>query len=552
LLKATFSRISQSPAAPALSSALLAVLLYAITVGGTYVYDDEAIVRDDPRVRHIHEWARIWTTDYFDGGADHLYRPLVTSSYALEWYLHGDRPWIFHAINILLHALAAAAVAEFTRRALIQTRVAASAPVVAGLLFAAHPVHVEAVANIVGRAELLCTSCIFLGLILLLQRPLKSGRVIAVLSISAVAVLSKEQGILQPLLWLLLIALLWKHPLDQQRKSLQLFLLLTSWLWAGYLIVREHFLRFEWDLSTLDTVQQPLVLSHGIDRLLMPVVILGRYSLLLLWPRHLSPDYGGDVIGSIAHASDPFLWIGFVALGLWTISIFTCFHSFEPQRRRDTEKRNTSPHSSPIPYSLRVRVSAVQNSSIETRFVIFCLIALGITYGMIGNVVSLIATIFGERLLYLPSAFFLMIVAVLISHLPRFPRNILLFVALSLASLRTVTAARDWNHPAALFENALGAQPKSVQLHFLLAEQYQKMGNPAGAFALLKQISERYPGYWPVWMRRAEQDIQDHQIDDARMSLKRAMKLKADPKLWYLDDQLQQLEASTRPAGNKS
>jgi hypothetical protein len=379
--------------------------------------------------------------------------------------------------------------------------------------------------------------------------PLTPRRIAAILGIGAIAVLSKEQGLLQPILWLLLIGLLWQNRFPQQRPSLQLFALLTTWIWAGYLIVREHFLRFEWDLSTLDPFQQPLVLSHGIDRILMPIAILGRYTMLLLWPRHLVPDYGGEIIGSVAHASDPFLWIGFVAIAIWIFAVLACFHSFEPQRHRDAERKKNLllPPYSPIFSSLRLRVSAVQNSSIEKRFTLFCLLALAITYGMIGNIVSLIATIFGERLLYLPSAFFLMTVAVLMSHLPPWPRNILLLIALSLASLRTVTSARQWNHPTLLFENALAEQPKSVQLHFLLANEYQNNGNPAGAFALLKQISEQYPQYWPVWMHRTAQDIQDHRIDDAQMSLKRALQLKADPKLWYLEDQLQKLLASTQP-----
>lgn len=124
---------------PAIASALLVVLLYAVTLGGTYIYDDQLIVRDDPRLHNPVQWRRIWTTDYFDGGVDNLYRPVITSSYALEWWLHGNRPWVFHAVNILLHALMAAAVAEFTRRALAGTAIAQSAALIAGLLFAAPP-----------------------------------------------------------------------------------------------------------------------------------------------------------------------------------------------------------------------------------------------------------------------------------------------------------------------------------------------------------------------------------------------------------------------------
>ncbi|MGB7160425.1 MAG: hypothetical protein WBD40_20325, partial [Tepidisphaeraceae bacterium] len=134
---------------PALASAALAIALFAITLGGTYIYDDLYIIGLDPRIKDPSLWGQFWTKDYFNGGADNLYRPLVSMSYAVQWQLHGDRPWAFHLVNVLLHALASAGVAELARR-LGGLRVG----YVAGLLFAAHPVHVEAVANIVGRAEL--------------------------------------------------------------------------------------------------------------------------------------------------------------------------------------------------------------------------------------------------------------------------------------------------------------------------------------------------------------------------------------------------------------
>src|SRR6478735_1144978 len=80
-------------ALPALAAAGLALALYAVTLGGTYVYDDLYIVRDDPRLHDPSLWGAYWTRDYFLGGVDRLYRPLVSLSYAVQWQLHGDKPW---------------------------------------------------------------------------------------------------------------------------------------------------------------------------------------------------------------------------------------------------------------------------------------------------------------------------------------------------------------------------------------------------------------------------------------------------------------------------
>src|SRR5207245_2493071 len=69
--------------------------------------------------------------------------------YAIDWQV-GGAAWWFHAVNVAWHAGASVAVAWLAR--LWSGERAALA---AGLLFAVHPVHVEAVANIVGRAEVM-------------------------------------------------------------------------------------------------------------------------------------------------------------------------------------------------------------------------------------------------------------------------------------------------------------------------------------------------------------------------------------------------------------
>src|SRR5207237_1423277 len=97
--------------------------------------------------------------------------------------------------NVLLHAAAAAGVAELARR-LAGARVA----IIAGLLFAAHPVHVEAVASIAGRAELLCTAAMLAAMMLFVGRAMTWARVAAITACMAIAVLSKEQGIFLPLI----------------------------------------------------------------------------------------------------------------------------------------------------------------------------------------------------------------------------------------------------------------------------------------------------------------------------------------------------------------
>src|SRR4029077_621844 len=70
----------------------------------------------------------------------------------------------------------------------------------AGLLFAIQPVHVEAVANVVGRAELLAGAALLgMALVHSAPRPLTTTRVIAVGLLAAAALASKETGVVAPL-----------------------------------------------------------------------------------------------------------------------------------------------------------------------------------------------------------------------------------------------------------------------------------------------------------------------------------------------------------------
>jgi hypothetical protein len=139
--------------------AWVACVVYCVTLGGAFVYDDVAVVQGDARLSSPGLWSRYWTRDYWDGGVDNLYRPLVSQSYAFQRWLVGDRPWTFHLVNVILHAFVSVlvfqlAVLLFSRRV----------GLIAGVLFAVHPIHSEVVAGLVGRAELCCALFVLLGL----------------------------------------------------------------------------------------------------------------------------------------------------------------------------------------------------------------------------------------------------------------------------------------------------------------------------------------------------------------------------------------------------
>jgi protein O-mannosyl-transferase len=137
-----------------------------------------------------------------------LYRPVTLLSLGVDRQLGGGAPWLPHAENLALHALVAALVVVLARRFL-----PSPVAIATGLLVAALPVHVEAVASIIGRAELLSA----LGLVALLlvvthsTAPTWRTQLGAAL-LAAIALAAKESGAAAPVL-----ALAAAHAVPQQR-----------------------------------------------------------------------------------------------------------------------------------------------------------------------------------------------------------------------------------------------------------------------------------------------------------------------------------------------
>ncbi|MBN1513655.1 MAG: hypothetical protein JXB13_16690 [Phycisphaerae bacterium] len=152
-------------AAP-LFCAIVAVACYANVLENDFVGDDRPIVAENPLVTKAGQWGQVWDTHYWQhretecAHPDLLYRPVTILSYRINRVLMGPEPFGFHLVNVLLHAVVTALVVRLTWR---MTRLRSCA-VVTGLVFAVLPIHTEAVASVVGRAELLATLFVLLGL----------------------------------------------------------------------------------------------------------------------------------------------------------------------------------------------------------------------------------------------------------------------------------------------------------------------------------------------------------------------------------------------------
>jgi hypothetical protein len=177
----------------ALLVAAVALALFASGMLDGFAYDDVPIVLNDARIRSFSNLPSMLGSGYWQSADLSLYRPLTTLSFALDWSLAPANAVWFHFTNVLLNA--GVGVLVF----LLLARLFGSGPALAGaLIFVTHPVHVEAVTNIVGRSELL-SAAFMLGCCLVWARDERESRgVVLAPLLFALALFSKESAIMLP------------------------------------------------------------------------------------------------------------------------------------------------------------------------------------------------------------------------------------------------------------------------------------------------------------------------------------------------------------------
>jgi hypothetical protein len=261
---------------------VVALLVAAPSLANGFAYDDLPLVVENGRITTLlPPWA-YFTQSYWPAGG--LYRPLTVWLLALQWQLGGGAPWIFHATNVALHAVATGLVYLLARRLMAPAWAA-----VAAALFAVHPVHVEAVANVVGISELLCSAFV-LAAVLLALHGMRSGFTpgirLAVIGCGLAAAVSKEQGFVTPAL-LLATATFASPPWRTALRRIAPVAVAMTVLLSALLFLRAGVLG---GLAG-DEPAAPLRDLAASGRMFVALGTVPQWARLLLWPAHLSFDY---------------------------------------------------------------------------------------------------------------------------------------------------------------------------------------------------------------------------------------------------------------------
>jgi protein O-mannosyl-transferase len=415
-------------------------LIYANTLNHKYTLDDYSVIKENRQTKLGWDaFPAVFKTSYRFGyitNQDELYRPLPKATYAAEWALSPDNPSLSHWTNVLLYAFTGIMLFLTLRKYLKGDLLI---PFVASLLFISHPIHTEAVANIKSRDELMSLFFALLAMNFIFEwiRREKFSWLIGALAAFFCSLLSKESGITFFAVFPLAVYFFTNAP---TRKNI----ILMAWMIVPivlFLIIRHNVLAatLKTNFSVVDNI---LVSTQGLSRIATAVLILGIYLRVLFFPHPLAIDYSYKQI-PVVDISD---WRFLLSFLIYAALIFIAIRYFKKK-------------------------------SVLSFAILFFLATISI----FSNILIIIGTSFGERLMLLPSVGFCLALAyagVKLFHLSKvnatslkefFAAGVKIIavtaVVVVLYSFKTIDRNQDWKDNYTLFSHDVKVSTKSAHMH---------------------------------------------------------------------------------------
>jgi len=433
--------------AGAIAVALVALVVTASALRNGFALDDVHIIADNARVHTLDSFWRLFGQTYWpaEQGAS-LYRPLTMLAFAVQWVIGDGSPLVFHVFSSILFAATCVAF-YFLAEELTTPTVA----LVAGALFAVHPVHVEVFANVVGQAELWVALLVFVAT-LQFVRARKRGelRAFDIASISGLyiaACLFKEHAIVLPaILGAVDVLFVGKseHVSERTRKLVPIVgaLVITA---VVFVVIRSVVAGGFRAGGTNELFRGQSFTA----RLLTMLTVIVEWVRLFFWPADLSADYSFPRTRIATELSADMLPGVLVLIGLAVVG---------------WRVRKTNP------------------------VITFALAWVVITLAIPSNLFIVTGFVLAERTLFLASAGVLLLVAVGLVALWEHANEAGQFariaaacgIALMLGAgvLRSIDRAPVWRDNDTLFAQTVQDVPSSSRAHWMLAEQISKSQGP--------------------------------------------------------------------------
>jgi protein O-mannosyl-transferase len=406
--------------------------------------DDLYIIAWNPLVHSLHGvWDAFrgpyWPPDL--GGQ--MYRPLPLASFALDWSIGQGHAALFHLMNLLWHTGVSLVVAMLARR-----WTGSLAALAAGVVFAVHPVHVEAVGNVVGLGELMAAAgvCLAVYAAVIRQNVLWSGAALLL------GLLSKENAIVAPalIIWAWIVG----PPLVLRPDARRLVRFVASWILigGGFLVTRGLVLS---PYERLQVLAPVFAGQSAVAARLTAVATLGDVARLLLFPLTLRIDYSPAERTIVHSLLDARLAIGLACFVVWAGLLVLAW-----RRKRQLE--------------------------------VFGLGWIAIAFLPVSNLVFSTGILIAERTLYLPSVGLALAAGAALARLPVDRVRVIVAAIVLAGGARIALRTPVWHDDLAVTLSILEDSPNSYRGPARMAAIYQSHRQPIRALGALEQASKIY------------------------------------------------------------
>ncbi|XP_004548336.3 protein O-mannosyl-transferase TMTC2 [Maylandia zebra] len=500
----------------------VAVGLYLNTLDADFCYDDSRAIKTNQDLLPETPWTNIlyddfWGTLLTHSGSHKSFRPLCTLSFRLNYSLHSLNPWGYHLMNVVLHGLVTALVTAFSRPLLG----GGLWSLLAGLLFASHPIHTEAVAGVVGRADVGAALFFLLSLLCYVRhcglRPVPHGAfqnrqcgggsvircwgwMLGSLWFAAASMLWKEQGVTVLAVSAVYDLFVFQRLRFRQallhllgkKKNINVLLslgMLASW---GALLLSARLYWMGNKPPNFSNSDNPAADSpHFLTRMLTFLHLPAANAWLLLCPDKLSFDWSMDAVPLVRSLADcrnlhtVAFYVGMSILVLFglrgptskvketngkahvtngkSIANGNGYHAPDANHNTEHGSPKTALNGSAGLHHCPPRTPLPPTESL----VLFSLGILSLPFIPATNLFFYVGFVIAERVLYIPSIGFCLLVAAcarasFVRLRTRGCKAVLLCLCMGLVllnGLRTVQRNKDWSNEENLYKSGINVNP---------------------------------------------------------------------------------------------
>lgn len=423
-------------------------LLYSNTINHDFALDDDIYTKKNTFVQQgLSAVSDVFTKGSlvgFNGSNDSNYRPLVLFNFLVETTIFGTNAHVHHFFNIVFFCISILLVYKLFRKLLPEVH--PSIPFISALLFAAHPIHTEVVANIKSRDEILglMFGLLSFNFIIDYWDSKKIKDILLSCLFFFFASLCKENSLTFAFIIPMMLYFF------RRASILQSIKLATPYIGLAvlYMLIRS---------SVLDSVtfkEQMVVMNNSLmaaktagEMYATNFVMMGKYLILLFLPHPLSWDYSFSQFPIVGWSSP---------LALLSVAVYAALIVFA--------------------------LIQLKNRNIFAFAILFFLTTIFLS----SNLVVKIGSSFAERFLYTPSLAFCLVLPILLAKIFKtdtlkstFSGSKVITVSaviLVLFAGKTYSRNKDWKDNLTLFTSGLETSPNSARVHYSYASECRTRG----------------------------------------------------------------------------